>query len=75
MAKEKELLRSIDNRLKWLVRLQARSALEDKTSKEQVKTLYRMGFERKEIAEILDKTSNNVGTQLSQLRSAGQLDE
>lgn len=75
MTDEKEILEDIDNKLKWLIRLQAQPVLEDETSKGKIKTLYRMGFDRQEIADILDKTPNNVGAQLSQMRSAGELDE
>ena len=74
VTKEKDLLKSIDNRLKWLIRLQVKQSLEDKKSKEQIKTLYRMGFEPGEIGEMLDKTKNNVSAQISQMRSKGEID-
>ncbi len=75
MKDKREILEDINNKMKFFLRLKAKEFLEDKDSKEQIKSLSSMGFKPMEISEILGKTKNNVNTQLSQLREKGEIDD
>jgi Mn-dependent DtxR family transcriptional regulator len=71
----KELLESIDNRLKTLLKLRAKDYLEeDSTTKEKVKKLYKMGLTNGEMAEIIDTSKSSVSGTVSHLRSKGEIE-
>lgn len=73
---QKELLRSIDSRLKALLRLRLEAYFdEDASTREKVKFIYNMGFSNQEIADFIDSTPNSVSTTLSRLRSDGEIDD
>lgn len=70
-----ELLESIDNRLKWLLKLEAESHFDDEaTNKEKVRMLYQMGFDNPEMAEIVNTSEASIRSTLSDLDSEGVID-
>lgn len=72
----KELLESIDNRLKWLLRFEIENSFEDSTTKkEKIRELYQMGFSNEEMAEVANTTKGSVRATLSDLRGEGEIDD
>jgi len=73
---QKEILESIDHRLKMLLRLEVEEELEEMdTNKEKVKVLHQMGFERKEMAEMIGTSPGSIRASLSALRGDGDIDD
>lgn len=73
---QKELLKSIDDRLKHLLRLQAMEQLEnDATVKEKVRQLHPMGFSNQEMAEIIGTTSGTVSNYKSELNKEDEVED
>jgi len=73
---QKEVLESIDHRLKMLLRLEAEEKLEDMdTNKQKVKTLHEMGFETKEMAEMIGTSAGSIRGSLSSLRDDGEIED
>lgn len=71
----KELLESIDNRLKWLLRFRVDEQFDDgATNKEKVKLLYRMGFSNQEMAEVVGTSGSSIRGTVSTLRDEGEID-
>jgi transcription initiation factor IIE alpha subunit len=71
----KELLESIDNRLKWLLQLHIEEQFDDgATNKEKVKLLYQMGFNNQEMAEAVGTSASSIRGTLSILRDEGMID-
>lgn len=76
MTDETEILKSIDRRLKMLVKLEVESKIDDlDTNKEKVLALHGLGFDTNEMAEMIDTTPASVRAAKSNLREAGDLDE
>lgn len=72
---EQELLESIDNRLKWLLKLEIEKQFDDSiTNKEKVRILYEMGFDSPEMAEIVGTSKGSIRGTLSALRDEGEID-
>ncbi|MFC6757685.1 MULTISPECIES: hypothetical protein [Haloarcula] len=70
----KELLESIDNRLKWLLQLRVEEKFDDgATNKEKVKMLYHMGFANEEMAEVVGTSESSIRGTVSTLRSEGEI--
>jgi len=70
----KELLQSIDNRLKWLLQLEVKEQFDDgATNKQKVKVLHQMGFETDEMAEVIGTSDSSIRGTLSTLRSEGEV--
>jgi len=70
------LLRSIDNRLKELLRLEVESHFDDgDTKKQRIAKLYKMGFDNAEMAEIVNSSEGSVRGTISTLRKEGVIDE
>jgi CRP-like cAMP-binding protein len=75
MTNEKELLESIDHRLKMLLKLIAKETLEDhESNKEKVKLLHEMGFDTAEMAEMIGTTPGSVRGTRASLREEGEID-
>jgi len=75
MTNEKELLESIDHRLKMLLKLRVKETLEDhETNKEKVKLLHEMGFNTAEMAEMIGTTPGSVRGTRASLREEGEID-
>lgn len=73
---QQEVLESIDHRLKMLLRLEVEEELEEmETNKEKVKILHEMGFETKEMAEMIGTSPGSVRGSLSTLRDDGEIDD
>jgi len=73
---EKEILESIEHRLKMLLRLEVEEELEEMdTNKEKVKVLDQMGFETKEMAEMIGTSPGSIRGSLSTLREDGDIDD
>lgn len=71
----KELLESIDNRLKWLLQFQVEEHFDDgATNKEKVRMLYEMGFSNGEMAEIVGTSEGSIRGTLHSLREDGEID-
>ena len=71
----KELLESIDNRLKWLLQLRVEEQFDDgATNKEKVKLLYQMGFNNQEMAEVVGTSASSIRGTVSTLRDDGAVD-
>ncbi|ELZ58906.1 hypothetical protein [Haloferax sp. ATCC BAA-646] len=71
----KQLLNSIDNRLKWLLQLRVEEQFDDgATNKEKVKLLYQMGFENQEMAEVVGTSASSIRGTVSALRDDGEID-
>jgi len=71
----KELLESIDNRLKWLLQLRVEEQLDDgATNKEKAKLLYQMGFSNQEMAEVVGTSASSIRGTVSTLRDEGEID-
>jgi len=71
----KELLKSIDNRLKWLLQLRVDEQFDDgATNKEKVKTLHQMGFGNEEMAEVVGTSESSIRGTVSTLRNEGEID-
>lgn len=71
----KELLESIDNRLKWLLQLRVKEQFDDgATNKEKVKLLHQMGFSNQEMAEVVGTSANSIRGTVSALRDDGDID-
>jgi DNA-directed RNA polymerase specialized sigma24 family protein len=71
----KELLKSIDNRLKWLLQLRAEERLEEEdTNKQKVKILYQMGFSNQEMAQIIGTSPGSVRGTVSKLKDEKKID-
>lgn len=70
-----EILKSIDDRLKWILRLLVEEQFdEDATNKEKVKLLYQMGFENAEMAEVIGTSESSIRGTVSTLRSEGEIE-
>lgn len=59
---------AVRSRLDAIIRLQALTATQGKTLKEQVSLLSNCGFQPKEIADYLNKTPNHISVILHELR-------
>ena len=71
----KALLRSIDNRLKYLLQLRVEGHFDDgATNKEKVQLLYEMGFRTDEMAEIVGTSTGSIRGTVSSLRNEGLVD-
>jgi transposase len=71
----KELLESIDNRLKWLLQLRVEEQFDDgATNKEKVKLLHQMGFSSKEMAEVVGTSASSIRGAVSTLRDEGEIE-
>jgi hypothetical protein len=71
----KDLLRSIDSRLKWILKLEAESQFnEEATNREKVEKLYRMGFDTGEMDEIIGTSEGSIRGTRSNLRDEGVID-
>jgi len=71
----KELLESIDNRLKWLLQLRVEEQFDDgATNKEKVKLLYQMGFSDQEMAEVVGTSESSIRGTVSTLRDDEEID-
>ena len=71
----KEVLDSIDNRLKWLLRFRVEEQFDDgATNKEKVKLLYRMGFDSQEMAEVVGTSASSIRGTVSTLRDEAEID-
>jgi len=71
----KELLESIDNRLKWLLQLRVEEQFDDgATNKEKVKLLYQMGFSDQEMAEVVGRSESSIRGTVSTLRDDEEID-
>lgn len=72
---DRELLESIDQRLKWLLTLRVEEKFEeDATNREKVKMLYRMGFDYSEMADVIGTSSSSVRGTVSSLKSDGEVE-
>lgn len=72
---EKEILKCIDNRLKWLLALQVENSFdEEATNKQMVKKLYGMGLSNSEMAEVIGTSESSIRGTVSSLRSDGEID-
>lgn len=70
-----DLLRSIDKRLKALLRLKVEDKFEDETTnKEKVKLLSQLGFDTAEMAEIVGTSQSSIRGTQSALRAEGEID-
>lgn len=70
-----EILKSIDDRLKWILRLLVEEQFDDDaTNKEKVKLLYQMGFENAEMAEFIGTSESSIRGTVSTLRSEGEIE-
>lgn len=75
MTGETEILESIDRWLKMLVKLEVESKIEElDTNKEKVRALHGLGFDTKEMAEMIGTTPASVRAARSNLRDAGEID-
>jgi len=73
---QKEVLESIDHHLKMLLRLEVEEKLEEiDTNKEKLKVLHEMGFENKEMAEMIGTSPGSVRASLSTLRDDGEVND
>jgi predicted ArsR family transcriptional regulator len=73
--KDKELLESIDNRLKWLLKLEVENQFDDDaTNKEKVRMLHQMGFDNPEMAEVVGTSKASIRATLSDLREEGAIE-
>lgn len=71
-----DVLKSIDNRLKWLLKIRVEEQFdEDATNKEKVEMLYKMGFEYGEMAEIIGTSRNSIRGTVTTLRDEGLIDD
>lgn len=71
----KELFQSIDNRLKWLLKLRLEEQFDDgATNKEKVKLLYQMGFDNQEMAEVVGTSASSIRGTVSTLRDDEEID-
>jgi len=71
----KELLESIDNRLKWLLQLRVEEQFDDgATNKEKVKLLHQMGFSSQEMAEVVGTSASSIRGTVSTLRDEGEIE-
>ena len=71
----KEMLESIDNRLKWLLRFRVEEQFGDgATNKEKVKLLYQMGFSNQEMAEVVGTSASSIRGTVSILRKEGKIE-
>jgi DNA-binding CsgD family transcriptional regulator len=66
---------AIRSRLDAIIRLQAATATQGKTLKEQVSLLSSSGFQPKEIADLLGKTPNHISVILHELRKGKKAGE
>ena len=72
---QKDILESIDNRLKYLLKLQAKENFdEEATIKQKVKQLHPMGFSNQEMADIIGTTSKTVAARKSDLKSEDKIE-
>lgn len=72
----KELLRSIDNRLKWLLKIEVETQFDEgATNKEKVKMLHKMGFNTDEMAEVVGTSEGSIRSTRSDLREEGVIDD
>lgn len=75
MTDEIAILESIDRWLKILVKLEVESKIEElDTNKEKVHALHGLGFDTKEMAEMIGTTPASVRAARSNLRDAGDID-
>jgi transposase len=71
----KELLESIDNRLKWLLQLRVEEQFDDgATNKEKVKLLHQMGFSSQEMAEVVGTSASSIRGTVATLRDEGEIE-
>ncbi len=61
--------------LRRITKILAKTATRDQTQKEQIKTLSDVGFQPKEIAELLGTTGNTVNVALSAMRKSKKSSE
>lgn len=72
---ERELLKSIDNRLKWMLALQLENMFEDgATNRDKVKVLYEIGLSNSEMAEVIGTSKSSIRGTVSSLRSDDEID-
>lgn len=72
---DRELLESIDEQLKWLVKLRVQDRFDDDaTNREKVKLLYNLGMSNSQMAEIIGTSKSSVRGTVSSLRSDGEID-
>lgn len=70
-----DLLRSIDRRIKSLLRLKVEDEFDDDaTNKEKVKLLSQLGFDTAEMAEIVGTSQSSIRGTQSTLRAEGEID-
>ena len=61
------------NKIDILIKLTAHSVLKDEQQRDSIVFLTKVGIQPKDIAEILNTTSNTVSVTLSRLRKSGGL--
>jgi len=64
----KDQFDEISKKLEVLTRLLALSLVAEKKQKEQIRLLRKIGLKPKEIAEIIDTTSNTVSVTLAKIK-------
>lgn len=73
---EIEILKRIDERLKWILALQVRNGFDEGLSKkEMVEELHPFGFTNAEIAEIINSSEGSVRKYKSMLKDEGRLND
>lgn len=76
MTKQEDLLASIDNSLQRLLRLEVEERLDEQdTVKEKVLELHGLGFDTKEMADLIGTSPATVRSARSSLRDEGQIDD
>jgi hypothetical protein len=76
MTDKKEVLESIDHRLKMLLKLEVEDELEDyDTKKEKIRVLHEMGFDKSDMVELVDSTRGSVRTTLNTLNEEDKIDD
>lgn len=76
MTDKKEVLESIDYRLKMLLKLEVEDKLEDyDTKKEKIRVLHEMGFDKSDMVELVDSTHGSVRTTLNTLKEENKIDD
>lgn len=65
--------KEICERLDTIIKLMVADIIGTKDYEEQVRILYKAGFQPKEIAEFLGRTSNAISVKLSELRKKGSI--
>lgn len=76
MTDKKEVLESIDHRLKMLLKLEVEDKLENyDTKKEKIRVLHEMGFDKSDMVELVDSTRGSVRTTLNTLNEEDKIDD